>query len=154
MQRFRILNLSIQIKVFCISNPFITKLEPKIRNNYIDSLKHLGRQGDDLHVSFIAKLSGNRTENTGTAGLVGVVQQYNGIVVEADVRTVAATELLLRSNNNSFGYGAFFHTATGDGVFYRYYNLIAYTGIVLTGVAEHADAEYFFGTAVICYVQP
>ncbi len=154
MQRFRILNSSSQIKVFCIHNPFIHTTRIPDPKRYIDSLKHLRRQGDDLHVSFIAKLTGNRTENTGTAGLVGVVQQYNGVVVEADVRTVTATEFLLSPYYNSFGYGAFFYTTTGDGVFYRYYNLIAYTGIILSGVAEHTDAEYFFGTTVISYVQP
>ncbi len=154
MQRFRILNLVIHIKPVTIYNNLMPNnliLYPK---SYVDSLKHLRRQGDDLHVSFITELTGHRTENTGTARFIRVIQQYYGVVVEADIRTVTATELFLRSYNNSFGYGTFFHTATGDSVFHGHHNLIAYTCIVLAGVAEHADAEHFFRATVICYVQP
>lgn len=70
MQRIRILNSSFQIKVIFIYITLILKIFNSRSERIFYSLKHFWRQGDDLHISFIAKLTCNRTEYTGTAWLV------------------------------------------------------------------------------------
>src|SRR5579862_2028022 len=48
-------------------------------------LPNFRSERDDLGEFFVAQLSGHRPENASAHGLVGVVDQNSGIVVEADV---------------------------------------------------------------------
>src|SRR5258705_2342888 len=61
---------------------------------YMVSSDHFRRQRDDLHELPLAQLAGHRSEDASAHRLVLVVDQHRGVVVELDVRAVAATELL------------------------------------------------------------
>ena len=52
--------------------------------------EYLGCQGNNLHVGG-AQLAGHGAEDTGATKFAGVVEQYAGVVVEADVGAVGAT---------------------------------------------------------------
>ena len=47
-----------------------------------------------------------------------------------------------------------FFAATGQCVFYGYYYLIANMCVILTRIAQHTYAKYFFGPAVVGYIEP
>lgn len=50
----------------------------------IQRLQYLGGEGDDFHVCS-AELAGNRTEDTGSTELTGIVKEHASVIVEADV---------------------------------------------------------------------
>ena len=54
-------------------------------------LQYFRRQGNDLHISLIAQLPGDRSEDTGAAGFIRRIQQYHRIIIEGDITAVLAT---------------------------------------------------------------
>src|SRR2546427_8188989 len=54
--------------------------------------EHLRRQGHDLHKVAVAKLARDRAEDTRAPGVVRVVDQHCGVLVEGDVRSVATAK--------------------------------------------------------------
>src|SRR5919198_2037507 len=59
-------------------------------------LQHLRRERDDLHVSLLAQLPGDRAEDTGGPRLARVVDQDRSVLVEPDVGPVLPAGLLGR----------------------------------------------------------
>ena len=119
------------------------------------SLKRLNNfwcEGYDPHVIFLPQLTGNGTENTCTARFICCIEEYYGIIIEADIRTVFTADLFLRSDDDSFGNQAFFQT-TWCCIFHRHYNLIAYRCISPVRASQYPDAEYFFCTAIVCHIK-
>ena len=56
------------------------------------SLNHFGSQGQDLHVILVAQLAGHWPKDTGTAGVVVVLDQNSGVLIEADIGAVSTTD--------------------------------------------------------------
>src|ERR1700694_141656 len=116
-------------------------------------LKDLRCEGDDFHISFIAKLPGHGPEDAGAPRLVCSVQDHYGIVVEADIGAVFTAQFVLGANDHRFGTRAFFDTAGRDRILHRNHDLIANLCITLTTITQYADAQHFFGATVVRYVQ-
>src|SRR5690606_26859807 len=57
-------------------------------------LQHLRGERDDLHELAVTKLTADRAEDAGAAGLPVVLQDDGGVLVELDVRAVVAARLL------------------------------------------------------------
>ena len=111
-------------------------------------LKYLRCQGNNLHV-YGAQLTSHRTEDTAATELACIVQEYAGIVVEADVGTISATDFLFRTNNQSLRHCTLLYVTRRDCVLDSNDNHIAYAGIAAACSAEHTDAECFACTAVV-----
>src|SRR5256885_10016761 len=68
---------------------------------YIDeSLDDFRRERDDLHELPLAELAGHGTEDARPDRLAGILDENRRIVVDFDVRAVAATRLLDRAHND------------------------------------------------------
>ena len=63
-------------------------------------LKYLSCQRNYFHVR-CTKFAGYGAEDTATSHLTSIVQQNACVVIEANVRTVGATDFLLRANDQS-----------------------------------------------------
>ena len=111
-------------------------------------LKYLRCQRNNLHVNG-AQLTSHRTEDTAATKLTCIIQEHAGIVIEADVRTVSATDLLLRANNQSLRYCTLLNVTRRDCVLDSNDNHITYAGIATACTAEHTDAECLTCAAVV-----
>jgi hypothetical protein len=60
-------------------------------------------EGHDTHIITLPELAGYRAEYAGSSWLICCIQQYHGIVIEADIRTVFTADFFFSSNNNSLG---------------------------------------------------
>src|SRR5438105_12632552 len=75
----------------------------------------LGRQRNDLHELPLAQLTSDRTEHAGSHRLVLIVNEHRGVVVELDVRPVAAAKFLDCADDDRLHHGALFHGAVRRG---------------------------------------
>src|SRR5687767_2093787 len=64
-------------------------------------LQDLRGQRDDLHVLLLAELARHRSEDTSRAGLARFIDDYDGVLVESDVRAVLPARFLRRADNDS-----------------------------------------------------
>src|SRR5438105_409632 len=62
---------------------------------FLSKLEHLRSQGHDLHEVALAQLTRDRAEDACAPGIVLVVDDHSGVVVEPDVRAIR-TPILLR----------------------------------------------------------
>ena len=113
-------------------------------------LKNLRCQRYDFHVHS-TELTGYGAEDTAATKLTGIVQQYTGIVVETDVRTVGTTNLLLGTNHQSLRHCTLFHITRRDCALDSNDNHVAYACIAAAGTTQHTDAQALAGTAVVSY---
>ena len=113
-------------------------------------LKNLRCQRYDFHVHS-TELTGNGAEDTAAAEFTGIVQQYASVVVEADVRAVGTTNLLLGTNNQSLRYCTLFHITRRNCVLDGNDDDVAYACIAAAGTTQHTDAQALAGTAVVSY---
>ena len=116
-------------------------------------LKNLRCQRNDLHVNG-TKLTGYGAEDTAATELTGVVQKYTGIVVEADVRTIGTTDLLLCADDQSLRYCTLLYVTRRDCVFDSNDNHVTYAGITAAGTTQDTDAKSLACAAVISYCKP
>jgi len=112
-------------------------------------LKDFRGQGNDTHVITIAQLTGYGTKDAGTPGFVLVSEEDYGIVIETDVRTVLATDLLFGPYDDGLGDRTFLDASRG-GVLDRDYDLVTDRCITPFGPSEHTDTEDLLGPTVIC----
>src|SRR3984957_1163585 len=80
-------------------------------------LNDLRRERDDLEELLLAKLAGYRTKDAGADRLVDVVDYNGGVLVETNVRAIAAAILLARADDDSLDDFTFFDGAVGRGFF-------------------------------------
>src|SRR6476620_4746578 len=66
-------------------------------------------QRDDLGELLLAQLSCHRTENTGSDGLIGIVNQNCGVVVKANVSAILAARFFTHSDHHALHYRSGFH---------------------------------------------
>src|ERR1051325_5405850 len=78
--------------------------------------EHLRCQRDDLHELLVAQLAADRAEDAGTAGLVVVLDEHGGVLVEADVRAIRTATLLDGADDDGLDDVTLLHTCTGDRV--------------------------------------
>src|SRR5882724_7800095 len=113
----------------------------------VNYLQNFRRQGDDLHISLVTQFPGHWPENTGSAGLVGCVQQYHSVIVEADIRAILPAQFLPGADNDRLGHRAFLNTTRRQCILYGDYDLIADASIILPAIPQHADTQHFLGPA-------
>ena len=78
--------------------------------------KHLRCERDDAHEALVAQLAADRAEDAGPAGLLLVVDEHGGVLVEADVAAVGAALLLLGAHDDALDDVALLDRGAGDGV--------------------------------------
>src|SRR2546428_11035489 len=103
------------------------------------SSQHLGSQRDDLHEPLLPQLSRHRTEDPGAPWVLLFVDQYHGVVVELDVRTVRPTSLLGRSHHHTLDHLALLHPTAGVGVLHRPDHDVAHAGVSAARAPPHPD---------------
>src|SRR2546428_7221479 len=109
---------------------------------------------NDLHELALAKLAGHRSEDARPHGLVLIVDEYCRVVVELDVRPVAAAMFLHRPDDDRLHDRALLDGAVGRGFLDRGRDDIADPGVLAGGrAAEHFDRRDFLRAGVVGHVQ-
>src|SRR5947209_2665925 len=67
---------------------------------FLSKLEHLRSQGHDLHEVPLAQLSGHRAEDPRAPGVVLIVDDHRGVVVEPDVRAIRPPVFLRHTNHD------------------------------------------------------
>ncbi len=116
----------------------------------VSDLEYFGGEGNDLHVSG-TEFTGNRAEDTSAAQFAGIIKQHAGVVVEADVRAVGATDFLLCTDDDGLGYSAFLNVGAWDYAFDGNDDDVAHGSVAAACATEDMDAEGFLCTAVVGY---
>src|ERR1700722_607111 len=83
-----------------------------LRGGKLDDLRG---ERDDLEELLLAKLAGDWAKDAGADGLVGVVDDDSGVLVEADIGAVATTILFARADDNRLDDLTLFDGAIGRG---------------------------------------
>src|ERR1700716_2201967 len=76
---------------------------------FLSKLEHLRGQGHDLHEVPLAQLSGHRAEDARAPGIVLVVDDHGGDVVDADVRAIRPPVFLGHADHDRLHDLALFH---------------------------------------------
>src|SRR6478736_9269735 len=100
---------------------------------------HLRCERDDLHELLVAKLTTDRSEDAGAAGLPVVLQDDGGVLVELDVRAVGTARLLLGADDDGLDHIALLDVSTRDRVLDGRDDGVAETGVAAVRTTEHAD---------------
>src|SRR5690606_10790457 len=111
--------------------------------------EHLRRERHDLHVSLVAKLTRHRTEDTRCTRLSGIVDDYNRILVEADIAAILAPRLLHRANDNCLCNVALLHGSVGKRILDGHDHLVSQPRITSARTAKYADHQCSLGAGVI-----
>src|SRR5438105_4961584 len=74
----------------------------------------LGGQADDLQEAAVAQLAGHGAEDARAARVLLVVDQHQGVAVEADVAAVVAARRLLEADDDALDDVARLDVAAGD----------------------------------------
>src|SRR4029079_4197591 len=93
------------------------------------------------------------SENTCAARLIRLIQQYHGIVIKTDIRTVFPAQLIFCANNDCLGNSSFFDTTCRQCVLHCNYYLVTNPGCCLATISENTNTQYFFCSTVISYIQ-
>src|SRR5699024_9956710 len=75
------------------------------------SLHDFGSQGQDLHVVLVAQLAGHGPKDTGTSGVLVVLDQNSGILVETDIGAVGTADALGAADDHGLDDLALLHSA-------------------------------------------
>ena len=82
-------------------------------------------------------------------GLLLVVDEHGGVLVEADVAAVGPPLLLLDADDDALHDVALLHGRAGDGVLDGGDEDVADRRVAALGAAEHLDAQHLLGAAVV-----
>src|SRR5690349_19774273 len=102
---------------------------------------HLGRQRHDLHVPLLAQLARDRTEDAGGPRLPLLVDDDDGVLVEADVAAVLPPRLLRRAHDDRARDVGLLHRAVGQRVLHGDDHDVAQAGVPPARSAKDADHE-------------
>src|SRR4029077_20818777 len=89
------------------------------------------RQRDDLHEFPLAQLTSHGTEDAGPLGLLLVVDQYCGVLIESDVRAVPPPHFLHGPDEHRLVDVALLDLRARKGVLYRDDDDVAQTAVAL-----------------------
>src|SRR5690606_7985083 len=112
-------------------------------------LQHLRGERDDLHELAVTKLTADRAEDAGAAGLPVVLQDDGGVLVELDVRVVVAARLLHGADDDRLDDVALLDVAARDRVLGRRDDGVAQTGVTAVGSTEHANRVQLLRAGVV-----
>src|SRR5438270_7089958 len=102
----------------------------------------LGGQADDFQETALAQLAGDGAKDTRAARvLVFLVEQHQGVAVEADVIAVVAARRLLDADDHPLDDLARLDLAARDGLLDAGDDDVAQAGVAAPGAAEHLDAH-------------
>src|SRR5881394_1252906 len=127
------------------SSPFFT-WNRRITSN------HFRRERDDLHELLVPQLARHGTEDPRATRILFLVDDDNGVRVEAQIRAVAASDRLAGANHHRIHDVAFFHRAVRRRFFDVGLDDVAHLRVALVA-SKDADGRRAFGAAVIRHVQ-
>src|SRR5208282_5727890 len=101
---------------FSASSPVITSTRSSLRISMIVLARsnHLGRQAHDLQEPVVAELASHGAEDAGAARVLLVVDEHQGIAVEAHVAAVVAARRLAGADDDPLDHVAGLDVAAGD----------------------------------------
>src|SRR5262249_6343104 len=88
-------------------------------------------------------------EDACAAGVLLVVDQHQGVAVEADVAAVVAARRVLAADHHALDDIAGLDVAAGDGLLDAGDDDVAQPGVATPRAAEHLDAHHLLGAGVI-----
>src|SRR5688572_9641274 len=103
-------------------------------------LDHFRGQGDDLHDLLLAQLARDGSEDAGSLGLLVVVDQHHGVVVEPDVAAILAAAFLDRAHHDGLGHVTLLHGGSGDRVLHRHDHDVPHPAVAPAGATQDLDA--------------
>src|SRR4029453_4107767 len=115
--------------------------------------QHLRRQGDDAHEALLPQLAAHGPEGAGAPGLLLVVDEHGGVLVEADVRAVRPALLLLGADDDAAHDLALLDRGAGDGVLDRGHEDVADRRVAAPPAPDHLDPQGLPGAAVVGHPQ-
>src|SRR6185312_15152920 len=101
--------------------------------------EHLRRERYDLHEAFLAQLAGDGPEDARGPRLAGLVDDHDGVLVEADVAAVLAARFLDRAHDDGAGDIGLLHRAVRQRILHGHDHR----------AAQDADDERAFGARVV-----
>src|SRR2546425_6848320 len=116
--------------------------------------EHLRCQGDDLHEVALAKLARDRAEDARAPRVVRVVDQHCGVLVEGDVRPVAAAELPPCAHDHCLYHLTLSHRALRGRALHGADDHVADAGVATLRAAANADAKQLPRTGVVGDFEP
>ena len=109
----------------------------------------LGGQGRDDHAHAalaVPQFAPDGTEDAGPPGLVLVVDEHGGVLVEPDVAPVRTAPLLLGPDDDALDDLALLHRGTRVGILHRGGEDVADRGVAALRATQHLDAHDFTRT--------
>src|SRR5207245_3690155 len=82
---------------------------------FLSKLEHLRSQGYDLHEVALAQLPGDRPKDARAPGIVLIVDDHRGVVVEPDVRAIGSPVLLRHAYDDGLDDLTLFNLTAGLG---------------------------------------
>src|SRR5699024_8894711 len=116
-------------------------------------LDGFGRQRQDLHELLVTKLSGHRPKDTGASGVLVLLDEDGGVLVEANIGTVVAADALLAADDNGLDHIALLHIAVGGSLAHGGDDHVTNVAVLALGTAQHTDALDFLGAGVVGNLQ-
>src|SRR5919198_4946612 len=116
-------------------------------------LEHLRRQGNDLHEVLVAKLAGNRPEDSGATRIVLRAQDHSGVLVKAKRRAIGAPKLACGPDHDCFDDLGLLHLPSRSGDGDGGGDDIANRGVLAVVTAHHPDQQDFARSRVIRHLQ-
>src|SRR5262249_28098627 len=116
--------------------------------------QHLRRERDDPHEPLLAQFPAHGPEDAGAARVPAIPDQDGGVLVEADVRAVAAAPLLAGAHHDGLNHIALLDARPGQGVLDGGHYDAADARIPPARPAEHTDAQELLGTCVVGDLEP
>src|SRR5213593_24439 len=113
----------------------------------------LGRQRYDLRELLVPQFPRHGPEDAGADRVVVRLQQYHGVLVEADVGAVLAAHLLHRSHHDGPGHLALLDRPVGYRLLHGDDDHVSERRIPLVGAAHHPDALSLLGPGVVGNVE-
>src|SRR5207302_3103675 len=102
----------------------------------------LGRQADDFQETTFAQFAGHRPEDARAARVfIFLVEQHQGVAVEADVAAVLAARRLADADDHALDHLARLDVAAGDRLLDAGDDHVAQARVAPAGAAQHLDAH-------------
>src|SRR6202011_3926859 len=121
---------------------------------FLSKLEHLRSQGHDLHEVALAQLTRDRAEDARAPGIVLVVDDHGGVVVEPDVRAIRTPILLRHAYDDLFDHLALLHLSARLRGLHGRGDDVAYRRVAAIVTAGHANGQQLLGAAVISHLEP
>ena len=127
----------------------ITGLNVHLTHVRVPPLKNFRSERKDLHVILFTELTGDRPKDTSASGGLVFSDNYRGIFIKTDIRTVIAAKTSARTYNDGLDYIAFFDGAARSCFLNGSNNDVANIGIPPAGAAKYTDTHKFLCTGIV-----